>query len=94
MKNKIWTRQISARNLNIIIDETNKKISSYWLGLNEFADLSQEEFKDTKKYTCSNMQQEHKSKQAMSKFILLNIIIISRIKYNKEKRLVQHKHII
>lgn len=27
------------------IDETNKKISSYWLGLNEFADLSHEEFK-------------------------------------------------
>ena len=27
------------------IDETNKKVSSYWLGLNEFADLSHEEFK-------------------------------------------------
>lgn len=27
------------------IDETNKKITSYWLGLNEFADLSHEEFK-------------------------------------------------
>ncbi|XP_060965475.1 cysteine protease XCP1-like [Cannabis sativa] len=27
------------------IDETNKKISDYWLGLNEFADLSHEEFK-------------------------------------------------
>ncbi|CAK9178283.1 unnamed protein product [Ilex paraguariensis] len=27
------------------IDETNRKISSYWLGLNEFADLSHEEFK-------------------------------------------------
>ncbi|XP_010928804.1 cysteine protease XCP1 [Elaeis guineensis] len=29
------------------IDETNKKKSSYWLGLNEFADLSHEEFKAT-----------------------------------------------
>ncbi|PKA47332.1 Xylem cysteine proteinase 1 [Apostasia shenzhenica] len=28
------------------IDETNKKITSYWLGLNEFADLSHEEFKE------------------------------------------------
>ncbi|KAJ8645245.1 hypothetical protein MRB53_006993 [Persea americana] len=28
------------------IDETNKKVSNYWLGLNEFADLSHEEFKD------------------------------------------------
>ncbi|KAK7830259.1 cysteine protease xcp1 [Quercus suber] len=27
------------------IDERNKEISSYWLGLNEFADLSHEEFK-------------------------------------------------
>ncbi|PWA34089.1 peptidase C1A [Artemisia annua] len=28
------------------IDETNKKVSNYWLGLNEFADLSHEEFKN------------------------------------------------
>ncbi|KAK9164756.1 hypothetical protein Syun_005658 [Stephania yunnanensis] len=28
------------------IDETNKRVSSYWLGLNEFADLSHEEFKE------------------------------------------------
>ncbi|GJU32707.1 cysteine protease XCP1-like protein [Tanacetum coccineum] len=28
------------------IDETNKKHSNYWLGLNEFADLSHEEFKN------------------------------------------------
>ncbi|MCL7044761.1 hypothetical protein MKW94_009792 [Papaver nudicaule] len=28
------------------IDETNKKVTSYWLGLNEFADISHEEFKD------------------------------------------------
>lgn len=27
------------------IDETNKKVKNYWLGLNEFADLSHEEFK-------------------------------------------------
>ncbi|KAJ8762115.1 hypothetical protein K2173_007265 [Erythroxylum novogranatense] len=29
------------------IDETNKKVTNYWLGLNEFADLSHEEFKKT-----------------------------------------------
>lgn len=28
------------------IDETNKKRRSYWLGLNEFADMSHEEFKE------------------------------------------------
>ncbi|KAJ9546038.1 hypothetical protein OSB04_025745 [Centaurea solstitialis] len=28
------------------IDETNKKVSNYWLGLNEFADMSHEEFKN------------------------------------------------
>ncbi|KAK9270241.1 hypothetical protein L1049_025818 [Liquidambar formosana] len=27
------------------IDETNKEVSNYWLGLNEFADLGHEEFK-------------------------------------------------
>ncbi|OAY50325.1 cysteine protease XCP2 [Manihot esculenta] len=27
------------------IDETNKKVTNYWLGVNEFADLSHEEFK-------------------------------------------------
>ncbi|PON33085.1 Peptidase C1A [Parasponia andersonii] len=32
-------------NLNQI-DETNKKLSNYWLGLNDFADLSHEEFKN------------------------------------------------
>ncbi|XP_043697131.1 cysteine protease XCP2-like [Telopea speciosissima] len=29
------------------IDEINKMVTSYWLGLNEFADLSHEEFKKT-----------------------------------------------
>jgi xylem cysteine proteinase len=28
------------------IDETNKKVVNYWLGLNEFSDLSHEEFKN------------------------------------------------
>lgn len=28
------------------IDETNKRTSNYWLGLNEFADLSHEEFRN------------------------------------------------
>lgn len=28
------------------IDETNRKIKNYWLGLNEFADLRHEEFKE------------------------------------------------
>lgn len=36
------------------IDDTNKKVSSYWLGLNEFADLSHEEFKS--KYLGLNVE--------------------------------------
>ncbi|XP_042482429.1 cysteine protease XCP1-like [Macadamia integrifolia] len=40
-----WNRfEIFKDNLKHI-DETNKKITSYWLGLNEFADLTHEEFK-------------------------------------------------
>ncbi|PIA46605.1 hypothetical protein AQUCO_01500263v1 [Aquilegia coerulea] len=41
-----WHRfEVFKENLEHI-DETNKKVTSYWLGLNEFADLSHEEFKN------------------------------------------------
>lgn len=36
------------------IDETNKKVKNYWLGLNEFADMTHEEFK--KKYLGLNAE--------------------------------------
>ncbi|KAG7037972.1 Cysteine protease XCP1 [Cucurbita argyrosperma subsp. argyrosperma] len=39
-----WNRfEVFKDNLKHI-DETNKKVSSYWLGLNEFADLTHQEF--------------------------------------------------
>ncbi|XP_021713875.1 cysteine protease XCP2-like [Chenopodium quinoa] len=38
------------------IDESNKRISSYWLGLNEFADLTHQEFKN--KYLGLKIAQE------------------------------------
>ncbi|XP_073002934.1 cysteine protease XCP1-like [Typha latifolia] len=44
-KDKLRRFEIFKDNLKHI-DETNKKTSSYWLGLNEFADLSHEEFKE------------------------------------------------
>nr|4QRG_A Chain A, Papain [Carica papaya]4QRG_B Chain B, Papain [Carica papaya] len=47
---KIYRFEIFKDNLKYI-DETNKKNNSYWLGLNVFADMSNDEFKE--KYTGS-----------------------------------------
>ncbi|GJU13728.1 cysteine protease XCP1-like protein [Tanacetum coccineum] len=44
LEEKLHRLEILKDNLKHI-DETNKKLSNYWLGLNEFADLSHEEFK-------------------------------------------------
>ncbi|OAY73138.1 Xylem cysteine proteinase 1 [Ananas comosus] len=44
-KEKLRRFEIFKDNL-MHIDETNRKVTSYWLGLNEFADLSHEEFKE------------------------------------------------
>ncbi|GJR18898.1 cysteine protease XCP1-like protein [Tanacetum coccineum] len=44
LEEKLHRLEIFKDNLKHI-DETNKKLSNYWLGLNEFADLSHEEFK-------------------------------------------------
>ncbi|KAK9286252.1 hypothetical protein L1049_014639 [Liquidambar formosana] len=45
IEEKVHRFEVFKDNLNHI-DERNKKVSSYWLGLNEFADLSHEEFKN------------------------------------------------
>ncbi|PWA46245.1 Cysteine peptidase, asparagine active site-containing protein [Artemisia annua] len=45
LEEKLHRLEIFKDNLKHI-DETNKKVSNYWLGLNEFADLSHEEFKN------------------------------------------------
>ncbi|GJR39306.1 cysteine protease XCP1-like protein [Tanacetum coccineum] len=45
LEEKLHRLEIFKDNLKHI-DETNKKASNYWLGLNEFADLSHEEFKN------------------------------------------------
>ncbi|GJV33211.1 cysteine protease XCP1-like protein [Tanacetum coccineum] len=45
LEEKLHRLEIFKDNLKHI-DETNKKLSNYWLGLNEFADLSLEEFKN------------------------------------------------
>ncbi|XP_059647353.1 cysteine protease XCP1 [Cornus florida] len=44
IEEKLHRFEIFVDNLKHI-DERNKNVSSYWLGLNEFADLSHEEFK-------------------------------------------------
>ncbi|KAJ8772662.1 hypothetical protein K2173_027839 [Erythroxylum novogranatense] len=44
VEEKLQRFEIFKNNL-FHIDETNKKVTNYWLGLNEFADLSHEEFK-------------------------------------------------
>ncbi|KAK7820111.1 cysteine protease xcp1 [Quercus suber] len=45
IEEKLHRLEIFKDNLEHI-DDTNKKVSNYWLGLNEFADLSHEEFKN------------------------------------------------
>ncbi|KAL5562313.1 hypothetical protein UlMin_032060 [Ulmus minor] len=45
LEEKIQRFEVFKDNLKHI-DERNKEISSYWLGLNEFADLSHDEFKN------------------------------------------------
>ncbi|XP_062176686.1 cysteine protease XCP1-like [Alnus glutinosa] len=45
MEEKLHRFEIFKENLKHI-DQRNKEITSYWLGLNEFADLSHEEFKN------------------------------------------------
>ncbi|KAF9618698.1 hypothetical protein IFM89_002393 [Coptis chinensis] len=45
IEEKLHRFEVFKENLEHI-DETNKKVTSYWLGLNEFADLSHDEFKD------------------------------------------------
>lgn len=42
-----WARLEIFKDNLIHVDETNQKRTSYWVGLNEFADLSHEEFKAT-----------------------------------------------
>ena len=44
-KEKVRRFEVFMDNLKHI-DETNKRETSYWLGLNEFADLTHEEFKE------------------------------------------------
>ncbi|GKD23102.1 cysteine protease XCP1-like protein [Tanacetum coccineum] len=45
LEEKLHRLEIFKDNLKHI-DETNKKVINYWLGLNKFADLSHEEFKN------------------------------------------------
>ncbi|KAK4771090.1 hypothetical protein SAY87_031622 [Trapa incisa] len=44
LEDKLHRFEVFKENL-FHIDETNKKVDSYWLGLNEFADLAHDEFK-------------------------------------------------
>lgn len=44
IEEKLHRFEVFKNNL-MHIDERNKQVTSYWLGLNEFADLSHEEFK-------------------------------------------------
>lgn len=43
MEEKLQRFEVLLDNLKHIY-ETNKKVSSYWLGLNEFSDLSHEKY--------------------------------------------------
>ncbi|KAJ4717005.1 Cysteine proteinase [Melia azedarach] len=55
MEEKLHRFEIFVDNLKHI-DKRNKEISSYWLGLNDFADLTHEEFKN--KYLRSRLKPE------------------------------------
>ncbi|WOL18315.1 cysteine protease XCP1 [Canna indica] len=57
---KLRRFQIFKDNLEHI-DETNKKQNNYWLGLNEFADMNQDEFKEKYLGLNTNLQRRRDS---------------------------------
>ncbi|CAN4095503.1 unnamed protein product [Withania somnifera] len=54
------------------IDERNKIVSNYWLGLNEFADLSHDEFK--KIYLGLKVQNERSNDESIQEFIYRDFV--------------------
>lgn len=58
------------------IDERNKVLANYWLGLNEFADLSHEEFK--KNYLGLNAELATKKRQSPEEFTYTDVTVIPK----------------
>lgn len=49
------------------IDDTNKKVNNYWLGLNEFADMTHEEFKNKFLGLAPELKQTESNEEFMYK---------------------------
>lgn len=71
IEEKLHRFEIFKENL-MHIDETNKKTSNYWLGLNEFADLSHEEFKN--KYLGLKVDLSKRQESSTEDFIYKDVV--------------------
>lgn len=64
------------------IDEKNKVVSNYWLGLNEFADLSHQEFKN--KYLGLKVDDSSKTRESPEEFTYRDVDLPKSVDWRKK----------
>ncbi|RWR78290.1 cysteine protease XCP1 [Cinnamomum micranthum f. kanehirae] len=72
------------------IDETNKLMRNYWLGLNEFADMSHEEFKDKYLGLKLDLSKRRESSKCHENFRYRDVVNIPKTVDWRKKGAVTH----